>query len=340
MAAETVEIASVGEYWGHHTVPHELTMRDLRQMRRNFTGPIVIDYEHSTHDPEAAEAPAAGWVTEVLIEEDTLMATVEWTDRAAAMIDTDEYRFLSPVIVKDSTDQEGQEIGTELVSVALTNLPFYDHLNGEEGVTSTDGVATIPPMTDQAVLNTRFENDDSEAGDGPDSSTETNPNDPVMDYESRWKQFKNRIATIFNTGSTEELDVLDEARQIRSRNEELEDRTDELGDELEEVQNERDQLQDRVDELEDEIEEQEETANEELLNEAVENYRIQNSDREEWAERLEENPEAARMALNSIPKGAAKPGSSVDEPEETGSTSAQEGRPTSRFHEHVREQAG
>lgn len=322
MPAETVELASVGEYWGHHSVPHELTAKDLRQMRRNFTGPTVVDYEHSTHDPEAEEAPAAGWVTEVFIEDDRLMGTVEWTDRAAAMIDADEYRFLSPVIMKDQTDKEGNSIGTELVSVALTNVPFYDHLNGEDGVAASgEGVATIPPMTDQEVLNTRFRNDDTSAGDGPDSSTETDP-EPAMDYESRWKQFRNRIASIFNSQSSDELEVLDEARQIKNRNEELEEEKEGLEEELEEVRTERDELQDRVDELEDEVEEQEEIANEELLDEAVENYRIEASDREDWEERLEENPKAARMALNSIPKNAAKPGSEVDEPEENGSGSA------------------
>lgn len=340
MAAETVEIASVGEYWGHHTVPHELTMRDLRQMRRNFTGPVVIDYEHATHDPEAGEAPAAGWVTEVSIEDETLLATAEWTERADEMIEADEYRFLSPVIVKDQTDKEGGEIGTELVSVALTNNPFYDHLNGREGVSAAEeGVATMQPMTGKAVRNTRFQNDDPQAGDGPDSSTETDP-ESAMDYESRWKKFRNRIASIFNSQSDDELDVLDEARQIQNRNEELEDRNDELEDDLEEIRNEREELQDRVDELEGEVEEQEEIANEELLDEAVESFRIQASDREEWEERLDENSEAARIALNSLPKGAAKPGGSVDEPEKGGSSSDSVGRPTSTFHEHVREQAG
>lgn len=314
MAADTVEIASVGEYWGHHTVPHQLTMTDLRQMRRNFTGPTVIDYEHSSHDPEADEAPAAGWVTDVFIEDDTLMGTVEWTERAAEMIDADEYRFLSPVIVKNRTDKSGASIGTELVTVALTNIPFYDHLNGDEGVAAADeGVATIPPMTDEAVLNTRFQNDDTPAGDGPESPE---PNQPsAMDWQERFEALKNRLAGIFNSQDAEELSLLDEARQLQQKVDELEEKLEDH----EEIVNERDQLKDRVDELEDAVEEQEEIANKELLDEAVDNFRIQASDREDWEERLDENPEAARMALNSIPKGAAKPGSGVEEPEETGS---------------------
>jgi len=372
MAAETVEIASVGEYWGHHTVPHELTMRDLRQMRRNFSGPVVIDYDHATQDPDVQRAVAAGWVTEVHIEGDTLMGTVEWTDEAERSIDSDQFRFLSPVIDKHAEDREtGTEIGTELVTLALTNVPFYDHLNGDQGVRDVqNGVATTPPLTERIAMSRRIVNatdlgdwmerrrkeldmSRDELGDEvgltggtigqiergeievpppdrreqladalevtvetiedriPDSKLE-NTHD-AMDWQERWKNLKNRLSGILNADAGGELDVLDEARQLRQRVDELEEKLEDH----EEIKNERDQLQERVEELEGEVEEQEEIANEELLDEAVENFRIQNSQRGEWEERLEENPEAARMALNSIPKGAAKPGSEVDEPEKT-----------------------
>lgn len=87
---------------------------------------IVIDYEHQTllSEKNGQEAPAAGWILRDSLAwepdraEPGLYATVRWTKKAAAYIDADEYRYLSPVFPYGPT---GAVLGLE--HVALTNSP-------------------------------------------------------------------------------------------------------------------------------------------------------------------------------------------------------------------------
>lgn len=86
----------------------------------------VIDYEHQTlySQVNGQPAPASGWFGTLEWREDGLYATdVEWTARAAAMIDALEYRYLSPVF---AYDKDGRVIA--LLHVALTNNPALDEL--------------------------------------------------------------------------------------------------------------------------------------------------------------------------------------------------------------------
>ena len=43
---------------------------------------LVVDYEHQTLTGE--QAPAAGWVKELFLDDGQIKARVEWTDRAKA----------------------------------------------------------------------------------------------------------------------------------------------------------------------------------------------------------------------------------------------------------------
>ncbi|PHS47268.1 MAG: hypothetical protein COB05_09820 [Marinobacter sp.] len=87
--------------------------------------PFVIDYEHQTLYAETSgnPAPAAGWFERLEWREgDGLYAVdVEWTARATAMIEGDEYRYLSPVFKYDKSGTV-----TELLMVAVTNNPAID----------------------------------------------------------------------------------------------------------------------------------------------------------------------------------------------------------------------
>ena len=85
---------------------------------------LVVDYEHATL--KAAETgqqnPAAGWISKYVWDDERgLMGEVKWTDRAKGMIDSGEYRYLSPVLEYDTL---GNVRG--LHSVALTNSPALD----------------------------------------------------------------------------------------------------------------------------------------------------------------------------------------------------------------------
>lgn len=85
---------------------------------------IPIDFEHTTvggnfATPSGA-APAAGWITKIVVEKGIgIFGLVKWNTAAAAMILADEYRWLSPVMVYRKKDRKAVEIQ----SAALTNKP-------------------------------------------------------------------------------------------------------------------------------------------------------------------------------------------------------------------------
>lgn len=87
----------------------------------------VIDYEHQTilTEKNGKPAPAAGWFGALEWREgDGLYAVdVKWTDKAAAMIAANEYRYLSPVF---AYDKKGNVLA--ILHAALTNNPGLDGL--------------------------------------------------------------------------------------------------------------------------------------------------------------------------------------------------------------------
>ncbi len=83
---------------------------------------LVVDYEHQTL--KGVEAPAAGWVKELKLEDGAITAVVEWTPRGAQYLENKEYRYLSPVVNVRKTDNKA--IG--LHSLALTNTPAIENM--------------------------------------------------------------------------------------------------------------------------------------------------------------------------------------------------------------------
>ena len=139
---------------------------------RNRSTNIVIDYEHQTL--MAAEngkpAPASGWVDPKTLEwrEDGLYGVIKWTAAAKAMIDAEEYQYLSPVFPYDAN-------GTplDLLQIALTNTPA---IHGLDQRALAAARAALPsnsddsqPETDEMDLKILLE-----ALGLPDDTTETN----------------------------------------------------------------------------------------------------------------------------------------------------------------------
>lgn len=77
-----------------------------------------IDYEHQAVIG-SGPAPAAAWFDLELRDDGLWAVNVEWTDRAAEFLRQREYRYFSPAF---DFDPKTRRI-TELVNVALTNLP-------------------------------------------------------------------------------------------------------------------------------------------------------------------------------------------------------------------------
>lgn len=83
-----------------------------------------FDYEHqSLNAPKASgPVPASGWFKSLSwVEGEGLFADVKWTERAASLIQADEYRYVSPTF---RYDEQGNV--RELVNAALTNMPVLD----------------------------------------------------------------------------------------------------------------------------------------------------------------------------------------------------------------------
>lgn len=130
-----LKIGISGKWEGHPVGAFELNQATFDQMVGNFEKSgvdIVCDYEHQTLYGD--RAPASGWIKKNPIslkaENGELFAKIEWTDAAKAYIESQEYRYLSPVFAPNTIDQAtAANIGWTLHSVALTNKPFLQELD-------------------------------------------------------------------------------------------------------------------------------------------------------------------------------------------------------------------
>lgn len=131
-----LHIAMEGEWLGHPQGAFKFDRDTFAAMVDRFeaqANPLPIDYEHNSF-PEPgmpADTRAAGWIQRLEQRDGKsgaeLWAVVEWTDAAAKMIRSGEYKFCSPAFALESTDRKtADDVGPELKNVALTNLPFLD----------------------------------------------------------------------------------------------------------------------------------------------------------------------------------------------------------------------
>lgn len=81
---------------------------------------IPIDYEHQTL--KDMQAPAAGWIKDIVLKSDGIYGAVDWTERAAEYLRNKEYRYLSPVVMTQGKERRV----VALHSAALTNTPAID----------------------------------------------------------------------------------------------------------------------------------------------------------------------------------------------------------------------
>lgn len=81
---------------------------------------IPIDYEHQTL--KDMQAPAAGWIKDIVLKSDGIYGAVDWTERATEYLKNREYKYISPVVTLRNTDRKA----VDLHSAALTNTPAID----------------------------------------------------------------------------------------------------------------------------------------------------------------------------------------------------------------------
>lgn len=104
---------------------------------------IVIDYEHQTL--KNVQAPAGGWIKDLVLKSDGVYAKVEWTERAKRYLKNGEYRYLSPVILVRGQDKRV----TQLHSVALTNTPA---INGMTPIINSLDVEKVERKSEQDLM--------------------------------------------------------------------------------------------------------------------------------------------------------------------------------------------
>lgn len=120
-----MHLMTLGEYLGHPSGPIEVTREMYAEILSEFRRrphPLYVDYNHS-------HAEAGGWIHDLEIRGDELWATkIEWTPRARAALEGDEWRYCSPAFMQDGyTDTvTGEKRGAALINVALTNDPFFE----------------------------------------------------------------------------------------------------------------------------------------------------------------------------------------------------------------------
>lgn len=135
---------------------------------------LAVDYEHQSFDRYNGRRdglrPAAGWIGGLEIRDDGLWAVeVTWTERAAELLRSGEYRYFSPVIFW--TDEDHTDVAA-LGPVALTNDPAMHGVAALAARRSDDpdDEPAVPPVvgtdvTPRAVveLRTRLEVAEQEA---------------------------------------------------------------------------------------------------------------------------------------------------------------------------------
>ncbi|GML74329.1 hypothetical protein B10628_20150 [Campylobacter jejuni] len=80
---------------------------------------MVIDYEHQSLKNE--KAPAAGWIKELYLENDALMAKAEFNEEAKKYIANKQYHYLSPVFGVNSKDNKSGELVRAKLHSSRTN---------------------------------------------------------------------------------------------------------------------------------------------------------------------------------------------------------------------------
>ena len=135
-AASDVQLLPAGEFVGRDGRPGKnltwkLNDEQGRALARRMTASyervnFQFDYEHQSMlaEENGQPAPASGWASTFEWRDGQgLFATnVEWTARAKQMIEADEYRYISPVLLYDKTSG----VVTDVLNAALVGRPALD----------------------------------------------------------------------------------------------------------------------------------------------------------------------------------------------------------------------
>lgn len=173
-----MHIAKAGEWKGHPTGPFEFTADLFDDLVARFDArpsrALLVDYSHKSEKPDATEEDirAGGWIRSLWRkgegDDAELWGAVEFTAKASEMIAAGELLFCSPVVAWEVADTRSGKLGPELLSAALTNQPFQDHL---KAIALSRRLALAAPPPPAAKVDEEPEPQEGEAppaeGDAP-----------------------------------------------------------------------------------------------------------------------------------------------------------------------------
>lgn len=120
-------IARLGTYKDPRYGKFEITPKDYEQWKKNLHsiqhGRIPIDYDHGS-DKTNGSTKAAGWIKELELDGDQVIADIDWTPEGADAVKNKYWQFVSPSFTTRYRDEQDRDQGAALVAVALTNRPF------------------------------------------------------------------------------------------------------------------------------------------------------------------------------------------------------------------------
>lgn len=86
---------------------------------------LPIDLEHASEvkAPKGEPAPAVGWINGLFERDGALWARVTWTEKGRALLENQEYRYISPAFGAYEDELSGTDIVVHITSAGLTNHP-------------------------------------------------------------------------------------------------------------------------------------------------------------------------------------------------------------------------
>ena len=179
-----VQIAPIGIFQGTapdgNPMEEKITKEALDEVLFNYDGSeLLLDVDHRSMRAMESDTKAAGWIYDLKVVDglgrlDGLYGRIRWTDYGRRLIETREYRFISPVFKVEG----GQPFA--LVNAGLTNRPALETimpiLNSKA---DNDGGTTVIMKTDNTeekkLDETNVENSAVTQNTAPEQKTEEKP---------------------------------------------------------------------------------------------------------------------------------------------------------------------
>lgn len=311
-----IKMVPLGDFPYHHSGGYTVLPEHIEQMVENFerrSVDVPIDYDHESF--WGGSTRAAGWITDVearLDESDPndnglWVKYPEFTPAAEEALRNREFRYFSPVFTTGRLDKGGEGMGAVLLSVALTNDPFFD-----EGEIDPVGNAasSLTPDDSSSAAHASSDQDDNDAMYRDQMIALLGLEDSATEEEIT-VAFNSRMAGAGGAGGG--------APDVDPPANEAAGETGDAGSEPNANSNgpltpsgDEDTVESRLQALEQERETAlANAANdraERLVNQAVEDRKILPKHRTAYLNSAKLNYDATKADLDEIPKGAVKPG--------------------------------